>query len=411
MTDHTDETDGIPPSGRHGIRLWWRMLPEEPFRAFFPLGILAGLTGALHWPLHSAGIITDYPGIVHSRVMLQGFVFAFIIGFLGTAGPRMLEVDPASRGELGAILLLWCGTVALHLASLPLAGDTTFLLLLAWLLVMTAGRWPARRDLPPPDFVLVAGGILAGAAGTVGLMLIHTGAVTGRPAFILHTFAKLLLYEGLPLLPILGVAGFFFGRFSGRPPKEAQPGTRNPDRRYLVAALRNLPVVAAILLAFLCEAGGYVRTGTAVKCAAAALHLVRRIPWSIPPERPATLARIVRGAVLLLLLGWLLPLVDPTLLIAWRHVVLVAGAGLVIVSVSTWVTFAHAGRRDRAGGRLRGHTAIAGLFLVALLTRVWADVLPEMRESHLVYAAVALSGALLLWLKVLLPRVLEAEAD
>jgi uncharacterized protein involved in response to NO len=61
----------------------------EPFRLFFPAGVLAGLLGVALWPLHFGGYVAFYPGQVHARLMAFGFFGAFILGFLGTALPRM----------------------------------------------------------------------------------------------------------------------------------------------------------------------------------------------------------------------------------------------------------------------------------------------------------------------------------
>jgi uncharacterized protein involved in response to NO len=62
---------------------------EEPFRIFFPIGAVLALFGVSLWPLYYAGAITEYPSIPHARLMIEGFMASFIIGFLGTAGPRI----------------------------------------------------------------------------------------------------------------------------------------------------------------------------------------------------------------------------------------------------------------------------------------------------------------------------------
>ncbi|HET6406863.1 MAG TPA: NnrS family protein, partial [Chthoniobacteraceae bacterium] len=76
------------------------MCCEEPFRVFFPLGLAYGLVGLILWPLFIWGVILQYPGLMHARVMVEGFMGAFIIGFLGTAGPRLLGANPFNGAEL-----------------------------------------------------------------------------------------------------------------------------------------------------------------------------------------------------------------------------------------------------------------------------------------------------------------------
>ena len=63
----------------------------EPFRIFFPLATLFGLSGVSLWPLFFLGLHKFYPGPMHARLMIEGFLGGFVIGFLGTAGPRLLS--------------------------------------------------------------------------------------------------------------------------------------------------------------------------------------------------------------------------------------------------------------------------------------------------------------------------------
>ena len=47
---------------------------SEPFRVFFPFGMLAAIAGVMMWPLLYAGKLGFYPGEAHSRVMIEGFM-------------------------------------------------------------------------------------------------------------------------------------------------------------------------------------------------------------------------------------------------------------------------------------------------------------------------------------------------
>jgi len=46
----------------------------------------------LLWPLYVWHITAVYPGLAHSRIMVEGFLTCFVVGFLGTALPRLLDV-------------------------------------------------------------------------------------------------------------------------------------------------------------------------------------------------------------------------------------------------------------------------------------------------------------------------------
>ena len=73
----------------------------EPFRLFFPLGILASFLGVLMWPAFFQGWIPFYPLEAHARMMVLGFGACFITGFLGTAGPRLLGSKPWNHRIFG----------------------------------------------------------------------------------------------------------------------------------------------------------------------------------------------------------------------------------------------------------------------------------------------------------------------
>jgi uncharacterized protein involved in response to NO len=70
---------------------------KEPFRIFFAIGLILGIVGVSLWPLYYVGLLTAYPGTSHARLMIEGFMASFVIGFLGTAGPRITSTSHFSR--------------------------------------------------------------------------------------------------------------------------------------------------------------------------------------------------------------------------------------------------------------------------------------------------------------------------
>src|SRR5215467_1152664 len=102
----------------------------EPFRIFFPLGLLLGVTGVALWPLFVWHVITFYPAQAHVRLMIEGLMGSFIIGFLATAGPRLLDASPLGAPETSALFALQIASALLHLIQRQTAGDIVFLTLL-----------------------------------------------------------------------------------------------------------------------------------------------------------------------------------------------------------------------------------------------------------------------------------------
>ena len=132
-----------------------RMVLEEPYRIFFPLGMVAGIWGVMMWPMLYAGWLRFYPGEAHTRMMIEGFMGAFVLGFIGTAYPRLTGNQPWFGGEFVALLVLWFLTVASHASGNVPAGDAAFSGMLAVLFLGMTGRWiSGNKDTPPPGFVL-----------------------------------------------------------------------------------------------------------------------------------------------------------------------------------------------------------------------------------------------------------------
>ena len=68
--------------------------------------------------------------------MIEGLMGSFIIGFLGTAGPRLLDASPLLAVETCALVVLQIASVLLHLTQRQTAGDIFFLVLLLLFLGM-----------------------------------------------------------------------------------------------------------------------------------------------------------------------------------------------------------------------------------------------------------------------------------
>ena len=114
----------------------------EPFRVFFPLGILAAVVGVALWPLHLWGIVPWYPGQTHARLMANGFFGGFIIGFLGTAMPRMLSTKPLKSIETGLLAVLYLALVASYSFAATVLGDALMLcFVLAFASCMLPRAW------------------------------------------------------------------------------------------------------------------------------------------------------------------------------------------------------------------------------------------------------------------------------
>lgn len=386
-----------------------RMCCEEPFRLFFPLGLVSGIVGLVLWPLFLSGAMSIYPGIMHARLMIEGFMGAFIIGFLGTAGPRLLSAPHFTRTELGVLLTLYLSTVAAHLSAWAALGDGLFSILLASLIVILARRFVRRDELPPPNFVLVICGLLCGAAGAA------VSALTTRfPDWPrLHYFGTLLLSQGFVLLPVLGVGVFLFPRFLGVPFGAELADLRRATPQWKRKAIYAAFAVVAFIGSFAIESAGLIRAAGTLRFASATAYVISQMPTVLKFGRASLLGQFVRVSVWLLLLGLLWPVFLPAYRVAGLHIVFIGGFMLAVFTVATRVMLGHSGQIHLCKRPLPFLIATTVLLSLGLFTRVSADFLSSVagRNIHLIYAAILCIAAALVWGIRLVPRVFVPDTD
>src|SRR5439155_5858680 len=141
--------------------------PADPYRIFFPLGIVLGAMGVSIWPLYYFGITDGYSGRAHAFVQTDGFLYAFIIGFLLTAIPRFTGTEAPSRTvQYGLALIVALSAVAFELQFFTI-GQTGFVLAHFTLITLAARRFMRRQQDPPETFSLVGLGLISGAVGAL----------------------------------------------------------------------------------------------------------------------------------------------------------------------------------------------------------------------------------------------------
>ena len=127
----------------------WR---RDPWKLFFPLGLLLAWAGVLPWFLFGIGATGSYPSIFHSMVQVQGFLICFALGFLFTFLPRRTGTPPPSAFE---VILCLVAPAALAVFALQ---EKWALAQLCWLLTLgTLARFAvprvrrarARNQIPP----------------------------------------------------------------------------------------------------------------------------------------------------------------------------------------------------------------------------------------------------------------------
>ncbi|SKA76432.1 Uncharacterized protein involved in response to NO [Prosthecobacter debontii] len=366
-------------------------LAAEPFRVFFFSGALWSMIGVSLWPMFYAGGLGYFPAYSHARIMIEAFGGAFVVGFLGTAGPRMASAPKLSPWELAWLFVVHQANALCHLRLLHAWGDALFALLLMSLLASLGLRVVRYREAPPPPQMLLAlVGLLCGAVGA--LLMIMPVTLTDPWRF---RFASLLLNQGLLLPPVLGIGSFLFPRMLGG--SFGEPKTTLQKQAALIGAgLTSLLLVASFALEVWVDA----RAGCGLRVTASVIYLLQEIRWSRAEGAAprGTLATGLRVALICGESGLLLPGFWPLQRVSLEHLLYIGGFGLLILVVASRVLFGHSG--DLAGFDRRGGMArwLIGLALLAATTRAVTGFLPQLTVSHHIYAALTWAAVALMWL-------------
>src|SRR5215470_6631295 len=160
--------------------------------------------GVAIWPLYYYGVTEGYSGRAHAFVQTDGFLYAFIAGFLLTAIPRFTGTEAPSRRTQYVLTLLLAACAAGFEFHFWAIGNTLFLAAHAMLIILAVRRFRRRQQEPPETFSLVGLGLIGGMAGA----LIDAGIAWNLVPPSWDLLGKRLLTEGMVLLLVLGVGGF-----------------------------------------------------------------------------------------------------------------------------------------------------------------------------------------------------------
>lgn len=390
---------------------YWDLVNSgEPFRLFFPLGVLIGVLGVSMWPLHVWGVMDKYPGVAHSRVMIEGFLTAFVMGFLGTALPRLLEVPKIRLAEAVSFTVVLVGVVVLHACGQSVLGDQLFIFMLGLFVVLLGLRALLfRRDVPPPGFVLVGMGLASALVGA-SIQAISAALPEALPSW-LQTFGRLLLHQGYLLFPIMGIGAFLLPRFFGLPNRQSFPESLALPPGWKRRAIFALACGLTVLLGFLAESLGHAQWGNALRAVGIITYFFREVPFHKAGFGGGSLALGLRIALILIPSAYVFMAVWPTRTFSLLHILFIGGFSLLTFIVASRVVLGHSGQSDKFRATLWPVLAMAFLVALAMLTRVSADWMPETRLSHYAYAALAWVIGAIIWAATILPGINKSDAE
>jgi uncharacterized protein involved in response to NO len=364
-----------------------RWLAAEPYRVFFASGAMWSIIGVALWPLFYAQQLGFYPSIVHARLMIEAFGGAFVVGFLGTAGPRMATAPKLTPLELFWLFALHQASAISHLRLQHAWGDGFFVaLLLSLLLCLVIRVVKFRKEAPPPQMLLALTGLVCGIAGAS--MLLSSATMMDLQRMRL---ANLLLYQGLLLPPVLGIGSFVFPRMLGG--EFGDPKTAAQSRSKL---LRSIVAAVLLVVSFFLEAFGQVTLGYAVRAVVAAGYLLIEVTW-----QTQQVGSLTTGLFWALILGWLGIVLAPfhyVQHVSIEHLLYIGGFGMLMLVVGSRVLFGHSGDLEGFFVKSKWVRFLVFLGVLAATTRATPAWVPSTTVSHHIYAAWTWALLSVLWL-------------
>jgi len=375
----------------------WR---AEPFRIFFPLGVVLAWVGVSHWLLYGTGLRATYSCELHGFIQMQAFMMSFAVGFLFTAVPRRTRSAPPSVSEMlgmiAALVVTTAGAQAERWWVAEAGYGIVFLVLLQFAVRRFLGRAAGRR--PPAAFVLVP---IAVAQGLVGAGCIAAASLQLADPWA-NALGKLLVEQGVFLCLVMGIGGLILPLMSGTPPPPDLGSSPAETRKAAAYAIAGLVIVLSLVL----ESRGWVRGGPLLRAAVVSIALAAGAGAWRRPGKPGFHRRLVWTSVWMMPLGLVLSALWPDYRIPALHVLFIGGFSLMAFGVATHVSLGHLGLDHLSGGRPPAVIALAVAFLVALMARLAADA-SETYFDHLAWAAATWLLGSAIWLGFFAPYFLR----
>ena len=375
-------------------------LLDEPFRIFFPLGVLFGWVGVGHWLTYAVGITATYSCKFHGLVQMQAFMMAFAVGFLLTAVPRRTQTPAVSKIEMlvlvGALVITTLAAIADRWIITEFAYAAIFVVLGQFALRRFSGRAAGRR--PPAAFVLVPIAALHGLAGAVLLAAVELQS----PAAWTGTLGRLMVEQGVFLCLTVGIGGLVLPLMGGAsPPADLGSSPRESQKAFMYGAAGIL-----IFVSLLMESLGFERSGPSLRAIVIAIGLVLGGGTWRAPRKTGMHRKLVWISTWLIPSGLIVSALWPDYRVPALHILFIGGFSLMAFGVATHVSLGHLNLEHLALGRPPAVTALGAAFMLALLIRVAADA-SDTYFTHLGWAAALWIAGSGVWLVFFGPKLMR----
>lgn len=376
----------------------WR---NEPFRIFFPLGVLFAWIGVGHWLTYAMGVTGTYSCRFHGLVQMQAFMMAFATGFLLTAVPRRTQTPAVTRTEMAALatalVVSTVGAIADRWVISEIAYAGLFVLLGQFALRRFIGRAAGRR--PPAAFVMVPIAALQGFAGAV---LIAAAEFYGVPVWT-SSLGRLMVEQGVFLCLTIGIGGLILPIMGGALPPPDLGSSPREAWKALAYACAGATIFASLVL----EQAGFERGGPILRAMVVALGLGFGGGAWRAPGKTGLHRRLVWLATWLMPVGLIVSALWPDYRVPALHILFIGGFSLMAFGVATHVALGHLNMAQLGLGRPPVVIILGAAFIVALLARLAADA-SNTYFIHLGWAAAVWILGSAVWLGFFAPKLLRS---
>ncbi len=363
------------------------LFKSEPYKILFAIGALCSILGVGQWIFFYFGFITEYPIKAHSQLMILGFIFSFVSGFLMTAVPRMTGTHSASLIEkcVASILVFIFFTLCLlgyHDLSF-LASTSLFLFLISY---FVRRKMKMKSRGLPSGFIFIPLGLGSGLIGSALIFMSSHGWISSLG------IGKLLLYEGFILNLIIGLGSRLI------PMLTRKSGALSPVE--VNELTHRLFLTEAILFngSFFLEEFVSREFGLLVRALVMSFVLYKNFRFFKPSLEKTKLGFSISAAVLFFPVSYFLILLFPVYKAQIVHLLYISGIAALTLLVSVRVSLAHGGSSLEIEKSSNAVLALAGSFFAASLVRIIGSIYGGVQTLAMYAAAgfIFLAG-LLIW--------------
>lgn len=409
---------GIPTEGCViRMKLLFNAICREPFRLFFPLGILMGVVGVSPWLFYFLGWSKTYTGFFHSSMQVLVYMNCFITGFLTTALPRFTGTAHAKGREILIFLILLLGIMSFLNAGAWVWAEACYII---WLVSLTwfAFKRVSRMEKstmpgePPKELLWIPVAVIHGLTGTLLLIL---GQLKILPVFAISV-GKPMMEQGFLLCVVVGVGGFLIPRIMGtyapsRPPPGHDGEACSVEKASWHSRDKTMPLyllcAISLFLSFWLGGLGYVRAAYGVR----ALVITTVFGWArvLPKIRLSSDLHVWLAwiSAWMVTLGFWMTAFFPQYRVVMLHLAFIGGFSLLTFAIASMVILSHAGAGEKLQRPLWILWVVLAGIALTLMKRIVLIWFPDAYFRFLGWASISWMAAGLCWLGYMLPYVLK----